>query len=66
LSTGNGYTELQDSTANQNKLYQSLTNSSSTHLPKFHQYEEVENDKGRQLEVYSHNGNVTMNTVMQL
>ena len=46
FSTDNGYTELQDSTANQNRPYQSLTNSNNTRSPKFHQYEEVKDDKG--------------------
>ena len=46
LLIGNGYTELQDSTFNQSKPYQSLTNSNNTQSPKFHQYEEVQNDKG--------------------
>lgn len=46
FSTGDGYTELQESTANKDKPYQSLTNSNNTRLPKFHQYEEVKTDKG--------------------
>lgn len=47
FKTENGYTELQGSTNDQNRPYQSLTNSNNKgSTPKVHQYEEVQSDKG--------------------